>query len=135
MGVPWQARGGVTFHYCTANDLRRTFAQWMRQAGAPLELVAPMMGHATTKMLELVYGRLDAASLSQRLHSVLRPTGAPPENENAADRADSTTPSALAATGTSGHENRGETELRESGPSGDRTLDQRIKSPLLYRLS
>jgi hypothetical protein len=30
----------------------------MREAGFPLELIAPLMGHKDTRMLERVYGRL-----------------------------------------------------------------------------
>jgi integrase len=41
---------------CSPNDLRRTFAAWMRAAGAPPDLIAPMMGHADTRMVERVYG-------------------------------------------------------------------------------
>ena len=55
----------------TPNDLRRTFAQWMRQAGVPLELVAPCMGHADTTMLQRVYGRLETPALAARLRAVL----------------------------------------------------------------
>lgn len=48
----------------TSNDLRRTFGHWMRAAQVPLELIAPAMGHATTQMLQKVYGRLDAGELA-----------------------------------------------------------------------
>lgn len=40
------------------NDLRRTFATWLRLDGVPLELIAPMMGHSTTTMVQQVYGKL-----------------------------------------------------------------------------
>ncbi|MEO1336534.1 MAG: tyrosine-type recombinase/integrase, partial [Myxococcota bacterium] len=30
---------------CSPNDLRRTFAVWLRRAGAPPDLIAPCMGH------------------------------------------------------------------------------------------
>lgn len=51
---------------CT-NDLRRTFATWHRNAGVPLEYLAPMMGHTTTSMLERVYARLKPESLGELL--------------------------------------------------------------------
>lgn len=52
---------------CSPNDLRRTTAQWLRRAGAPVELLAPLMGHADGRMVERVYGRLDAAALGRLL--------------------------------------------------------------------
>ncbi len=42
---------------CSPNDFRRTFADWMVEAGVPLHIVAAMMGHKDTRMLERVYGR------------------------------------------------------------------------------
>jgi integrase len=42
---------------CSPNDLRRTFADWMVEAGVPLNIIALMMGHKDTRMLERVYGR------------------------------------------------------------------------------
>lgn len=55
------------------NDLRRSFAHWMRNAGVPLELLAPLMGHGSTKMLQEVYGRLDPGELESRLKAALSP--------------------------------------------------------------
>jgi integrase len=52
---------------CTPNDLRRTCATWLRQAGAPPDLIAPVMGHADTRMVERVYGRLPTDDLARRL--------------------------------------------------------------------
>tara|TARA_R110002073_G_scaffold336458_3_gene533691 strand:- start:47930 stop:49132 length:1203 start_codon:yes stop_codon:yes gene_type:complete len=46
----------------SANDLRRTFASWMKQTGVDSLTVAHMLGHSTTRMVELVYGRLDDAT-------------------------------------------------------------------------
>jgi integrase len=48
---------------CTPNDLRRTFAHLMRNKGAPNDLIAPAMGHADTRMVERVYGKLTPAEL------------------------------------------------------------------------
>ena len=41
---------------CSPNDLRHTCATWLRQDGPP-DLIAPLMGHADTRMVERVYGR------------------------------------------------------------------------------
>ena len=63
---------------CSPNDLRRTFAQWLVRSGVPYELAAPMMGHGTTKMLQLVYGRRDAGAVAKLVEAALRnaPKGA-----------------------------------------------------------
>ncbi len=50
------ARAGVP--RCTPNDLRRTFASWQVQGGVPLKAIANLMGHKSTRMVDLVYGRL-----------------------------------------------------------------------------
>lgn len=41
------------------NDLRRTFASWLKQRGLDSYTVARLLGHSSTKMVELVYGKLD----------------------------------------------------------------------------
>ncbi len=63
---------------CSPNDLRRTFAQWLVRSGVPYELAAPMMGHGSTRMLEQVYGRRDAAAVADLVEIALRkaPKGA-----------------------------------------------------------
>ncbi len=58
---------------CSPNDLRRTTAHWLKSHGAPNELVAPVMGHADTRMLERVYGKLDDAELHARLTAIVAP--------------------------------------------------------------
>jgi len=40
------------------NDLRRTFASWLVQRGVPLKVVAELLGHTSTIMVEKVYGHL-----------------------------------------------------------------------------
>ena len=52
---------------CSPNDLRRTYGRWMRIAAFPDDIIAPTMGHADTRMLERVYGKLSPEELSQRL--------------------------------------------------------------------
>src|SRR5213075_1395745 len=52
---------------CSPNDLRRTYGRWMRIAAFPDEIIAPTMGHADTRMLERVYGKLTPEELSHRL--------------------------------------------------------------------
>jgi len=59
---------------CTPNDLRRTCATWLRQAGAAPDLIAPVMGHADTRMVERVYGRLPVDDLERRLAAAIGQT-------------------------------------------------------------
>lgn len=42
----------------TPNDLRRTFASWLVQAGETSYVVAQLLGHSSSTMVERVYGRL-----------------------------------------------------------------------------
>jgi integrase len=61
------ASDAVKIQHCSPNDLRRTCATWLRAAGASPELIAPVMGHADTRMVERVYGRLPLEDLRRRL--------------------------------------------------------------------
>lgn len=45
------------------NDLRRTYASWMLQAGVTSSVVAELLGHATTELVDLTYGKLSKAAL------------------------------------------------------------------------
>ena len=50
-------KAGIT--RVTPNDLRRTFASWLKQAGVDSFTVAKLMGHTSSRMVELVYGHLN----------------------------------------------------------------------------
>lgn len=52
---------------CTPNDLRRTFASWLVQAGETLYVVSRLLGHKSTRMVEMVYGQLDDATLASAI--------------------------------------------------------------------
>jgi integrase len=62
---------------CSPNDLRRTFAHWLRSAGAPSDLVAPAMGHADARMVQRVYGRLEGEELASALRHAVAPVQQP----------------------------------------------------------
>jgi integrase len=79
---------------CSPNDLRRTFGHWLRNAGVPLELIAPTLGHATTKMAQTVYAKPDAQELAALTKAAVRKvpvsTGHLPDTErNQVDPSDS----------------------------------------------
>jgi integrase len=52
---------------CSPNDLRRTCATWFRQEGASPDLIGAVLGHADSRMVERVYGRLPTDVLAHRL--------------------------------------------------------------------
>lgn len=54
-------RAGIP--HASWNDLRRTYATWLKLAGARSDCVAPAMGHADSRMVETVYGRLSPEAL------------------------------------------------------------------------
>lgn len=56
----------------TPNDLRRTFASWLVQAGTSNFVVARLLGHSSTKMVDLVYGQLDRSTLAEAVANLPR---------------------------------------------------------------
>lgn len=49
----------------TSNDLRRTSATWLVKRGVALNVAAKFMGHASTAMLQKVYGQLDTSDVGR----------------------------------------------------------------------
>ncbi len=47
----------------SSNDLRRSYAQWFRQAGVEPALIGVAMGHTNSRMVEEVYGRVPVDKL------------------------------------------------------------------------
>jgi len=62
-------RAGIT--PVSPNDLRRTCATWLRQGGVEPHLIAAMLGHTDSRMVERVYGRLPVESLGRALRERL----------------------------------------------------------------
>lgn len=56
----------------TPNDLRRTFATWLKQRDVDSAVVAAMMGHSSTAMVDRVYGKLDEASYRRAIAKLPR---------------------------------------------------------------
>ena len=57
----------------TPNDLRRTCATWLRQSEVEPHLIASVLGHTDSRMVERVYGRLPPESLKSALQSRVDP--------------------------------------------------------------
>jgi len=51
------------------NDLRRTLATWMRQAGVAPHLIGSMLRHSDSRMAERVYGRMPVEDLAVTLQA------------------------------------------------------------------
>jgi integrase len=60
------------FPRLSPNDLRRTFVQWLVRSGVPYELVYPMTGHNSPRMLERVYGKRDATAVADLVELALK---------------------------------------------------------------
>lgn len=69
------ARAGI--EPVTPRDLRRTHSKWLRALGVDPHLIGAMLGHRDGRMVERVYGRLDAGMLAELLRARL----ARPQNE------------------------------------------------------
>jgi integrase len=68
----------------TPNDLRRTFASWLKQAGIDSMTVGRLLGHTSSRMVELVYGHLDDEA-KRRAVATLSPSVTPVYRANAAE--------------------------------------------------
>jgi hypothetical protein len=60
------------------NDLRRTFASWLKQQGVDSMTVAKLLGHTSSRMVELVYGHLDSDTYKRAI-ALLPAPALPPE--------------------------------------------------------
>ncbi len=57
------------------NDLRRTYASWLKQSGVDSAVVAKLLGHSSTRMVDLVYGRLADETLSAAVENLPKVPG------------------------------------------------------------
>ena len=75
----------------TPNDLRRSFATWLKQSDVDSAVVAAMMGHTSTAMVDRVYGRLDEGNLRRAIAKL------PGANDAATTQATGSTKNSAAA--------------------------------------
>lgn len=61
----------------SANDFRRAMASWLRQDGVPPNLVAYMLGHSSSAMVERVYGRMTATAAAVLIERARRTDSVP----------------------------------------------------------
>ncbi len=54
------------------NDLRRTFASWLKQQGMDSLVVARLLGHSSTAMVDKVYGRLAESNFTAAIGALPR---------------------------------------------------------------
>jgi integrase len=59
--------------HVSPHDLRRGCGQWLIDLGVPLELVSRVMGHADTRITELVYAHIKDADVVNRMIDSLDP--------------------------------------------------------------
>ena len=59
----------ATIAKVSPNDLRRTFGVWLRDAGVAPQLIGVALGHTTSRMVELVYGRFSSPAALGKLLS------------------------------------------------------------------
>ncbi len=62
------ARAGID--KVTPNDLRRTYASWMKQAGIDNGVLRRLLGHSSTRMVDLVYGQVDDGMLQRAVNQL-----------------------------------------------------------------
>ena len=62
-----KACGKAQIEPVSPNDLRRTFASWLKQAGRDSLAVGKLLGHTSSRMVELVYGHLDQKAMREAM--------------------------------------------------------------------
>jgi len=70
----------------SANDLRRTYSSWMKQSGEDSALVARLLGHSSTRMVDLVYGHLSDENFIRAAAKLPCVEAPPPGSTSVAER-------------------------------------------------
>lgn len=77
------------------NDIRRSVAHWLLAEDVPRPLVSAWMGHASTRMLDRVYGKLDPSELAAAMaRAFARPKSVQKARRNVKKPAENTRPGA-----------------------------------------
>ena len=120
------------------HDLRHGAASLIQAADVPMAMVSKMLRHPSIGITVDTYHHLsdhhlsdDSARAASDAMGQLLDQAFDRAASAARDHPATTTGDALPATGASA----GETTGQQGGPRGDRTLNPRIKSPLLCQLS
>jgi integrase len=66
-GLPTRLSQGREVAWVTPNDLRRTHANWLRDAGVDTSTIADVLGHVDSRQVERVYGKLRPDQLRDRV--------------------------------------------------------------------
>jgi len=66
----------------TWNDLRRTAASWLVQRGVALNVASRFLGHASTAMLQKVYGQMDSGDIGRLIEARTVPITYPNTSES-----------------------------------------------------
>jgi len=126
------------------NDLRRSYASWLKQGGEDSMVVARLLGHTSTQMVERVYGHLSQdnyRNAASKLPALPAEAGSasvvtPSAREASQARRASGDRRARSQSATQRSPAFGRTRgFFCSEPGRNRTYNPRIKSPLLYQLS
>ena len=59
--------------WISPNDLRRSFASWLKQRHVDSLVVAHLLGHSSTRMVEMVYGRLNEKTYADAVALLAKP--------------------------------------------------------------
>lgn len=93
---PWGSVRGDLLRACerlrippvSPNDLRRTTATWLRHAGVEPHLIAAVLGHRDSRMVERVYGRISSEALGEQLRARMGSVAALPTTGTTATATD-----------------------------------------------
>ncbi|MCU1614797.1 MAG: integrase family protein [Frankiales bacterium] len=119
------------------HDLRHGAASLMLAAGVPMAIVSKMLRHSSIGITVDTYGHLseETSRVASDAMGALLDAAFAAASEPARDHTATTTPSTGVESQPQSALEGPNVQVRQGGPRGDRTLNPRIKSPLLCRLS
>jgi integrase len=66
-----RATAKIGIGHVSPNDLRRSVAHWLKAGGVPPDVAAMFFGHASTKMMYEIYGKLDTEEIGAAIARAL----------------------------------------------------------------